>query len=191
MVRSAVLLVAIIGCGCSLPPLPKDIYIESRFTTLERQLIEDAIRETNAILLRPCLGFDGLVYRGTYVDQNGFDADGSDLGDDRHVVYKVRMDDLAYATLTDLAEDEYRGYATVQDVLLMVEVDVPGAPDDGTRTSLTNYKRLVRHELGHHVGLLHNPDEGALMFAGRKSVDTFSVADRAAFAFAQQCQYGD
>lgn len=210
------LLVALTSAGCNvLTPLPHDIYIDDRFSDMEKQFINEAIRETNEALIRPCIGHDGLINMRYVVIEDGFAADGSDMGDDMHVIYKLYTNEPAYDKLQDLAERDFGGYATIQDVIMIKNLDnVPlieemiaeteADPDLDWNVELQEkleklyeflkehkavFKRIIRHELGHHVGLLHNPNPDALMFSGAKTATTFTELDKEAFALVRGCSY--
>lgn len=237
MGRTVALLLVASLTGCSEfiepRPLPNEIYIDNTFSDLEKEIIIEGINETNKTFIRPCLGYDGLIFKGYAFDSDGFDADGSDMGDEYHIIYKLYPNEPAYDNLSDLAEREFGGYATLQDILMIRNLDsipiidemidlIEADPDQMWDPELQEelerlagseldwsiepwemvqklrdlkvhlkkvFKRILLHEFGHHIGLLHNPDPDSLMFADVKTVDTFAEPDREAFAFVRDCSY--
>ena len=215
MGRHIVLFLIIFAGACELPPLPKDIYIESRFTDLETEALLEKIEETNQDMGIDLLGYPILIYKGRYDDPNGFDADGSDFGDDKHVIYKLPVDSDAYCWLSSASGRGFGGYATIQDVMMILNLDKVAAlqteiddllddSDYGTNQKkqerveelqgerdsiIAQFKRVTLHEYGHHIGLSHNPDECTLMYAGPKKVMSFQPGDKEAFCFVRGCDY--
>lgn len=217
MGRIFVLLVVIASVSCSfdpfeLPPLPKTIYIEDDFTPEEQELIIqkiDMINDELGILL----GYNILIYGGLIDDPDGFNADGSDMGDDKHVIYRIDRSGEAYQTLSCIADREFGGYATLQDVLMVSNLDgvdelvvaiaaieaIDGweANEDlarehttlegRRRTILWVFRKIVAHELGHHIGLSHNPNEDTLMYPDGRPYESIQPGDKEAFCFVRDC----
>jgi len=204
------------AAACELPALPKAVYIEGRFSDLEASVVESAIDQVNASLVEPCLGYDGLEYRGILDDEDGFSPYA--FADDFHVIYTLDEESEEYSWLSCTTGRGFGGYATLQDVLMIANLDeirgldariegIESDPDlamdealqtelDGLlerRTSLIDFFRhVILHELGHHIGLTHNPDDDALMNAdSRDDTLDFQEADRDAFAYVRGCRYSE
>lgn len=169
-----ILTFALMGCDAlMLEPLPKRIAIESRFTEAAADCIRASIDVANAEL-GPLYGQDVLIYDGVVTDPNGFDM--GDFGDESHIVYKVDKSSPEYGWLEDLNEKRMGGYGTAGDVLLFVEPDGDMVCNQG----------LILHELGHFMGLWHNPDPTSLMHPSHGASD-FTDVDKDAFCLVRRC----
>lgn len=217
MARYRILPLLILTCGCGLldlPPLPKTVHIDPSFSEEERAVILDKIDMINREL-GGLVGYDLLVLGDPLDDPDGFDADGSDMGDGVHGIYRVDEASEAYHTLSCIAGRDFGGYATLQDVLMIANLDaVPGLEaaiadieamegwedhemlaerHDGLVAELEyvrwRFRKIIAHELGHHVGLAHNPREDTLMFAGERPYEEVQPGDKEAFCFVRGCDY--
>jgi len=196
--------------------LPHGIAVEHRFLGVEREAIAEVLTETNEVFIRPCLGFDGLIPEGIIEDDDGFTYGGDDYGDGRHVIYKVPEGDPTDLYISELYDEDLGGYGTLADVIMVQNLDhvpeidaeiasiredpnFPADPElvrrvDGLEAEkdhlIQAFKMVLRHELGHHLGLTHSPIEEALMYAGYKDpARTFTSFDKEAFAFVHGCSY--
>lgn len=156
MVRSGPRLVTALACaiaaaipaaGC-VEPLPREIMIDDRFSADEEQMILAAIAEWNRVGLEYLGLKEILIYRGRFVDQDGFDE--LDLEDGRSVMYRGG-DDRYYRFLSYYNEPgrTLLGYGTFADMLLFTfNLDTP-----------EKFQHVALHEMGHFLGLGHVPDD--------------------------------
>lgn len=217
MARLLALLVSLSALGCTfdpfeLPPLPKTVHIDPAFTEEETALILDKVEMTNREL-GSLLGYDILIVGDPLDDPDGFTPDGSDMGDGVHGIYRVGPDSDAYGALSGLADREFGGYATLQDVLMVANLDevrpleeeiggieaVPGwetveelAKKHAELVGRLNdvrfrFRKIVAHELGHHIGLSHNPREDTLMYPDARPYEDMQPGDKEAFCFVRGC----
>lgn len=220
MARLLIFLVIIVSASCviedpfALPPLPKTVHIDPAFTEQERAYILDKIvmlnRELGALI-----GHDILIVGEALDDSNGFDSDGSDMGDDVHGIYRLSRDSEAYRNLSSLSKRDFGGYATLQDVIMIRNLDrvqemesevadieaVSGWEDDEALVKRHQqligsleyvrwgFRKVIAHELGHHIGLSHNPREDTLMHPGQDSYESIQPGDKEAFCFVRGCAY--
>ncbi|MEK7516346.1 MAG: matrixin family metalloprotease [Patescibacteria group bacterium] len=173
MARTRVPLLALVlafflaGAGCGRK-LPLHVWISDEFDDEEAEAIllgMDAWeRATNLHI---------FVYHGRWYDQFNWE----DLGDDAHVVYKLHDASYEYRYLSCHGNDDLAGYGTYGDVLIALDYWEAFRDEDpdgivyGNGLEFTRnafYLRLLRelatHELGHFIGLMHNPDKGAVMY---------------------------
>ncbi len=173
---------ALLTSACA-PPLPREFYVESRWSPEERQMILDSAEKWNAVG-REYLGIDRiLVYRGVYDDPDGFHPD--DLGGSESVVYRGEKD--ADYDFIDEGEEgaSVIGYGTWGHVILY---RFAMCGDDGVLNEGL-FRQTATHEFGHFLGLGHVPDDTkALMFwlAGDNS-DTITRHDIQAFCLVHDC----
>jgi hypothetical protein len=174
--RRFLVLVTLPFLGCA-EPLPKALYIESRFTEEEAGAIATAIEEVNRSLGEGLLGRPALMYEGRFHDSDGFTAD--DFSDGIHAVYKVSRDSPEYGWLLEVTtRKRFRGYATLADVLFFVD------PED---LAFSGYRPLMLHELGHFIGMSHSPDPGAVMHTP-PGADAYTESDKEAFCLIYRCK---
>lgn len=190
--RALSLLILLLAAGCGndafLPGLPREISIETRFTDEEILIIEEAVDEANRELGTELLGHPALTYLGPYDDPDGFHVE--DFDDGRAVIYVLSEDSSEYRYVADVTERGYGGYATLADVHMVYRyLPPPEATDEERMEMRRRFKRIVLHELGHFLGMSHNPDPGALMYAGPKPPDvtTYTLVDKRDFCFVYEC----
>jgi hypothetical protein len=178
--RGLALVIAALG-GCAVD-LPRDLRIETGFTAEEGDAIAAAVHEANQRLGEPLLAGPVLILRGSFTDPDGFQL--ADFDDGVGVVYTVDVAAPAYRYLAAQAGAELAGYATLGDVLLFEHIP-PGASDDQRR----RFRRIAMHELGHYLGMSHNPDQRSIMYSGndRLDLDTYTVEDQRAFCAIYDC----
>jgi hypothetical protein len=176
VIRAAAISMSILA-GC-MPDLPRDVYIEGRFSDEEVALLEDAIAIANRELGDELLGHPVLRYRGRASDDDGFQF--ADFDDDRALVYVLDPESPEYQWLVEVTEDRFGGYATLSDLLVR---PLPRLGGDRDR-----FRFIALHELGHFLGLTHNPDPGAVMYPGSGTPSSgYTLADREAFCLVYDC----
>lgn len=177
MDRRLLPLVMVAAAGC-LPDLPRDVYIEERFSPLEVALLGQAIAVANQELGMELLDHPVLTYRGRFDDPDGFHFD--DFGDDTAVLYLLDPASAEYAWTRDTLQHAYGGYATLADLMVLSRDDL-GSDE--------RFRRVTLHELGHFLGLSHSPDPGALMYGGgvRPDVTTYTYSDKLMFCVVHDC----
>lgn len=184
--------IALAACGSErdlfLPDLPRDIYVEGRFTDAEVLIIEEAIEEANRELGEELLGHPVLVPQGTFDDPDGFRVE--DFYDGAAIIYVLEEDSAEYQWVADVTERGYGGYATVADVHMIYRyLPSPEATDEEREEMRRRFKRILLHEFGHFLGMSHNPDPEALMYSGEKPPDvtTYTLVDKQDFCFIYEC----
>ncbi len=165
------------------PPLPREFYVEGRWSPEERQMIIDSAEKWNAVG-REYLGIDRiLVYRGVYHDPDGFHPD--DLGGTESVVY-LGEKNADYDYIDEGHEGvSVIGYGTWGHVILyrFAMSDGQGVLNEGL------FRQTATHEFGHFLGLAHIPDDPkALMFwVTGENADVITRHDIQAFCLVHDC----
>lgn len=187
----ALIILSISGCGIEnllRADLPVIIYIDSRFTEDEEQVIVSAMDEWNAKagerLKSPGPVF---IYVGRYVDEDGFRPE--DLVDGRHVIYRVDHPTEEYYSLQGARTTGVYGYATLGDILLFFFKFIDGPDGSDEREKHLFFVRMtVLHELGHMLGLGHFEFQEDLMNAEAINVRHISEADIEEFCILYECK---
>jgi hypothetical protein len=174
-------MVALAGC---LPDLPRELWLDDRMTSDEEAVVEQAIDAANGVLGDGLLGHPVIELRGRVTDPDGFQF--SDFGDDLHVVYMIEPDSPEVAWLNGATGVQVDGYGTLGDVLL-----VRDHGDLADPRAARGFRILVEHELGHFLGMSHDPDPDSVMYPGPTpaSVTTYTDADRRAFCIDYACAH--
>jgi len=206
-----------LGCNMNLndhDPLPKKVKIHKGFSPVELEAIDRAIKNINDVLIRPCLGFDGIIPSGTLYDE--FDENGNDFEDGIHGIYKINRDTKVYQTLVYLSgEPIVDAYSTIQDMVVVTNLDKipvlreeisqiledPNYENNEDKLADVELKQseinnlfsffytVVRHELGHMIGLSHNPDTDSMMYPYEQRSDHFTDIDKEFFSEIRGCEY--
>jgi len=171
---------AALAFAACAPELPRDLEIETKFDATETALLQDAIGVANRELGVALLGQPVLTYKGRYTDPDGFTFD--DFTDEHHVIYLLDLDSPEYAWIESTTGSAYAGYATLGDVLMR-----PLARLGGNERV---FHQIALHELGHFLGMTHNPDPDTIMYGGYLSplVTTYTDKDKAAFCQIYACR---
>jgi hypothetical protein len=172
--RCLVLLTVAFG-ACTFEPVPKNLYIESRFSDDETDRILAAIGIANRDLGEQLLGGPVIEYAGRFTDDDGWSH--QDFGDDVHVIYKVEKNIPDYQWLAETIHKSPEGYGTASDILFFVQ---PGDGFDGSQG-------LMLHEIGHFLGMMHSPVPEAVMHTPHGS-DNYTESDFDAFCLIYRCE---
>lgn len=175
MARTVLPLVILAGC---LPEMPREVYIEERFSPHEADLLTRAMEEANQELGMALLGHPVIHVAGRYEDADGFTFE--DFSDDAAVFYVLDPDSAEYAWTRDTIHADYGGYATLADLMVRRRDQLGG--DE-------RFLRVAKHEIGHFLGLTHSPDPGALMYGNgiNPGIDGFTYSDKLMFCHVHDC----
>jgi hypothetical protein len=180
MARHLVPLVIAGAAGC-VPDAPRELRVERRFTDEEIALLAGGIDTANAEL-GGLLGGDVIELGPTFTDPDGFHFD--DFGDEVHGLYTLDRASAEYAWLRDAGGHDDDGYATLGDVIVIRRVP-PGASDRDRRCFVS----VELHELGHFLGMTHNPDPNSVMHPGGSACPIdYTGADLAMFCIDFACR---
>jgi len=188
MARRILPLVIVALAGC-LPDLPKDIHIEARFTDEETAILEEAIAEADRELGMELLGHSILTYKGRYDDPDGFTVE--DFDDGIPTVYVLREDSPEYRWVENATDRGYGGYATLAEIHMVYRyLPPPDATEEQRLEMRGNFKGIMLHELGHFLGMAHNPEPGTIMCSSERCgsrPETYSLGDKRDFCFLYDC----
>jgi hypothetical protein len=184
MGRRRISLVALVTAACigCVPELPRGLSIESSFSPEEAALASEAIERANAILGVPLLGHDVLIDLGRSSDPDGFQF--HDFGDDVAMIYPLDPASEEYRWLADSSDRDYKGYATLADVLVVYRL-----PAGSAVAERKLFRQIVMHELGHFLGLPHTSERNSIMYtgSGRLELDSYTQSDQRTFCLIYGC----
>jgi len=165
-------LVILSGCTQNLPVV---IWIDDNFSEEEEYFILSAIQEWEDATEKNI-----FHYRGRHID-NEFNIE--DLGDERHVIYKIIEPtegsrffvDMRIAETGDETHDLF-GWGMHSDVLIywynLLDVYIEGVKEDRLDEAheflMWKLEDLVLHELGHFLGISHNDNVESIMCKNRQ-----------------------
>lgn len=173
-------MIALAG-GCA-PALPRELFLDATLAAPEAAQVRRAVDVANERLGQALGGEPVLALAGPYADPDGFSY--ADLDDGVHVVYPLDASSPEYRWIADTTGQEYGGYGTLGDVLLIARL-----PADASAAERDAYRQLALHELGHFLGMTHNPDPASIMNAGpwHAPLATYTDADLRAFCIIYGC----